>query len=213
MKAMESLFSDIKKDRCLSDIDKSLLDGVLEHHHNLAWELSVHYTVANRDYAKINVEANKWFSDYLNGDAIGNVARDKMIFDSLYELRRAVDHLLGKNYAVFSNSLGLSCAQLAKYQALKSVDRKLPRFEAAIKKASSKNAVSQRSDQLLKPNWVEHVKNCVAHGYTIHTLNDLLEIEGYDHNCSKITRTTLKSWAKEAVPNLIFRAGAPRLKK
>ncbi len=77
-------------------------------------------------------------------------------------------------------------------------------------KATAKHAVSHREDQILKLDWMKHVKSCVANGCKINNINDLLDIPGYDPRLSTVQAVTLKAWAKEAVPSLKFKAGRPR---
>jgi len=208
---MKNLFSDVIESReCFSDIEASLLKGTEEHHAHLSIALSSHFGIDLGDYAKITEMANAWFGRYLDGLASGNIMRDKMLNDSLFEFRRAIDQLCGKNYSAFLKSYGLSCSQLAKYESLNSVDRKLPRFEEAIKKRSGKNAVSMRQDQLLKQPFKDFCTSLVETGrhQDIRTLDDLLNTKGYDHAVTTVGERTIKTWAKEA--GIKLKAGRPK---
>lgn len=70
------------------------------------------------------------------------------------------------------------------------------------------NAVSHRDDQKLKPLWIEHCKNAITKNLNINTLDDLLNIDGYDPSISKIAPRTLKAWAR--VAGITFKAGRPK---
>lgn len=67
-----------------------------------------------------------------------------------------------------------------------------------FKSLSGKNAVSARLDQRLKPGWIDHCRKAVASGIKRGQLEDLLNIVGYDPMITKISRQTLRNWAKEA---------------
>lgn len=81
------------------------------------------------------------------------------------------------------------------------------------KTATGKHAVSYREDQLLKANWQQHVIACITKGMAINNLNDLLDVPGYSEKASRVQAVTLKAWAKEAAPSLIFKAGRPPASK
>lgn len=70
------------------------------------------------------------------------------------------------------------------------------------------NAVSHRDDQKLKPLWIEHCKKAIASNLNINTLDDLLNINGYDPSISKIAPRTLKAWAR--LTGITFKAGRPK---
>lgn len=78
------------------------------------------------------------------------------------------------------------------------------------KKAAGKRAVRFRSDQVLKPLWVKHVRACIERGVTINNVGDLLNEPGYAPQIASIAKLTLKAWAKEAVPSLKFKPGRPK---
>lgn len=59
-------------------------------------------------------------------------------------------------------------------------------------------ALANRLDQQLKPGWISHCKAAAVAGREIKQLDDLLNIEGYDHRVATITPRTLKRWAGEA---------------
>lgn len=72
----------------------------------------------------------------------------------------------------------------------------------------AKEAVSFRLDQQLKLGWLEHCKNAKNNGFTINRLDDLLQLEGYVPEVTKISERTLKAWAKEA--GIELKAGRPK---
>lgn len=59
----------------------------------------------------------------------------------------------------------------------------------------AKGSVSARRDQILKPNWIAHCKAAVDSGQRIETLDDLLQIQGYDPEITTIQPATLRKWA------------------
>lgn len=79
-----------------------------------------------------------------------------------------------------------------------------------FKSEAGQHAVNHRPDQLLRGPWQDHVKACVARGDVIRNVGDLLSFEGYPPECSGVAPATLKKWAKEAVPDLKFKAGRPK---
>lgn len=79
-----------------------------------------------------------------------------------------------------------------------------------IRSENAANAVANRDDQILKPQWQKHVRQCWERGVTIRNIDDLLNQPLANPKISKITPTTLKQWAKEEVPELSFKAGRPK---
>lgn len=75
---------------------------------------------------------------------------------------------------------------------------------------AGKKAVSCREDQIIKPQWQEHVRQCWERGVSIHNIDDLLSQPLANPKICKVTPNTLKQWAKEAVPELSFKAGRPK---
>lgn len=71
-----------------------------------------------------------------------------------------------------------------------------------------KDSVSHRNDQRLKPAWIEHCSKAKLGKRPVSTLDDLLNIDGYDPALAKISARTLKAWANEA--GISFKAGRPK---
>lgn len=89
----------------------------------------------------------------------------------------------------------------------------LKSFEQGGERQKSKtgsHAVSFRSDQQLKPSWMDHVRSCVKRGIRISCIVDLLNEPGYDPNIVSVAQSTLKAWAKEASPSIKFKPGRPK---
>lgn len=74
-------------------------------------------------------------------------------------------------------------------------------------------ALSHRLDQVLKRPFTDFCSDLLNRGLAneVRTINDLLEIPGYDPRATKIAPVTLKAWARTA--GVRFKAGAPRKKK
>ncbi len=213
---MTSLYSSVIYGRELSDAQAALLKGVSDHHHNLSWALSFRFGTKSNDYLKLNEIVHDWNSKYLNGDTSSLTAEDKIIIDSVYELRRAIDHLYGNNLDAFVSAFGSSCSLLSKFEALKMIERKLPKFERAIKKAKASKAVSGRANVIRakeqKQPFIDFCKHLVETGrhHDIKHFDDLLNIDGYDVMVTKVATRTVKKWANEAGIN--FSGGRKKLK-
>ncbi len=78
----------------------------------------------------------------------------------------------------------------------------------AQKTKQAKSAVSMREDQQLKPDWIDHCMKVKASGAEIRTLADLLNVQGYKPEITKITSITLKKWAGEV--GIKFKPGRPK---
>jgi hypothetical protein len=83
-----------------------------------------------------------------------------------------------------------------------------PLSDAAVRSEIGLFTVSHRSDQRLKPYWLDHCKTALASGVEISTVNDLLNLEGYDPSLARISGQTLRKWAREA--GVLFKAGRPK---
>lgn len=79
--------------------------------------------------------------------------------------------------------------------------------------ASGENAVANRQDQILKKNWQEHCRGVFDSGLKIEYLDDLLNVQGYDHRLMNQKPKTLRDWAKECIAGLKFKIGRPPKKK
>jgi hypothetical protein len=93
-------------------------------------------------------------------------------------------------------------------EKIESNPEKLAALIKAHDSKRAKSAVSNRSDQILKPGWLEHCKKVLDSGIAIKTLNDLLSVEGYDPAVTKITPLTLRTWAGSV--GIEFKAGRPK---
>lgn len=75
----------------------------------------------------------------------------------------------------------------------------------------AKGSVSARRDQILKPNWIAHCKAVIASGQGIETLDDLLQLQGYDPEITTIQSATLRKWARSV--GIKFKAGRKKTKQ
>lgn len=66
-----------------------------------------------------------------------------------------------------------------------------------FRSSAGKSAVSARQDQRLKPGWQDHCRKVIAGGLKIGQLDDLLNINGYDPMVIRISRQSLRKWARE----------------
>lgn len=71
-----------------------------------------------------------------------------------------------------------------------------------------RRAVASRTDQKLKPGWIEHCETVKKNNIAVSTLDDLLSVSGYNPGVLNVTPRTLKAWAKEA--GISFKAGRPK---
>ncbi len=59
------------------------------------------------------------------------------------------------------------------------------------------HALAHRTDQMLKPGWLDHCRSVIQSGKAISQLADLLDVEGYDSCVTRLQPRTLKKWARE----------------
>lgn len=111
----------------------------------------------------------------------------------------------------FSDVISVICSAsqaIGYVKALNNVPVEFAKTTSELLSEIGKRAVSQRSDQLLKPGWIEHCQSAVKSEAEINRLEDLLNIPGYDPLITKISERSLKDWAREA--GIKFRPGRPK---
>lgn len=69
------------------------------------------------------------------------------------------------------------------------------------------HALSMRKDQILKGDWEKHCRAVKDLGVGVSNLDDLLSIDGYDPDITKIQPATLRKWARSE--GFKFRPGRP----
>jgi hypothetical protein len=174
----------------------------------LPWHKEASFDLADK-INNIAIEVNKdveydWF-DIAHGKT-GADMKTQVIYQAIYVFR-AIDIFftsISENdlWGALSQSFTMHKFWEALNIHVRDSALKTPREIAA-------HAVSHREDQVLKPDWQEHVRRCVAQCLPIRNINDLLGYPGYPPVLTKTPSMTLKKWAKEACPELKFKAGRP----
>jgi hypothetical protein len=67
------------------------------------------------------------------------------------------------------------------------------------------HALSNRADQVLKPQWLEHCRSALASGRVVEQIDDLADSDARRDEWLGISSRTLKKWAREA--GVSFKAG------
>lgn len=106
----------------------------------------------------------------------------------------------------FAFVAGIACSHLSSFANL-GAGSPLTNYFGAF---TARHALASREDQLLKGPFLEFCSRHVSDGTAtkIATLDDLLNINGYDPRITRISRRTLKSWANEV--GIVFKAGRPK---
>lgn len=86
-------------------------------------------------------------------------------------------------------------------------DRHLRELIESLKSEIGKHAVSHRSDQILKPEWLEHCRRVKESGKEVRMIYDLLN-DYPAENIKRIGLPTLKKWAREE--GFLFFPGRPK---
>jgi hypothetical protein len=182
----------------LSILQKSLFDGAQDHFIALEMELSFHF--GTNDTNEILTASDVIFTKFQIGDTDKLYKEDKSIVDALETFRGAVNQLCGENYAVFLKLFGLSCGYLAAYKEMRKIGRQMPRIKKLVISQSGKKSVSNRKDIQFKQRFVSFCERLIEDKkhLNIRTINDLLDLPGYEPDVLKYDRDTLKGWAKKA---------------
>lgn len=194
----------------LSDVQKELIKGIHDYFHRMMDELCLYFKTT--DIAEINSELDKIFTTMQDGKSSELYIEDQLVFTAAETLKGCIQSLMGNDFVKFARLLVISSGEISSLTEINKFARKVPAIQKMAISASAKQSVSNRSDIQLKPKWIDHCRNVLISGVEIRTINDFLNIEGYDPAIAGISARTLKAWAREGT-GVKFKPGREKKQK
>lgn len=192
----------------LDDTQTALLHGMSDHYRKLEQKLVFYFHTADINrIAELSVIA---FDRVYGYGKKYSFLEDKLIVDAYDQFKGAINSLTGNYPEKSIRFFGLSVASLSELECLERVGRDLKIRDRNTKQRKARQLVSKRKDQILKKPFIDFCKAIVAKNdhINIRTFNDLLNVEGYDPEVTKVGERTIRGWAREA--GITFKPGAPK---
>lgn len=161
------------------------------------FELFAVMSLLHVDEAVRRISVNTGVSGYVVRpalDAVEAVCNAEWI--RIYERTRREAQSLG---TVFATQAGMILEIASDRQRLRQEVEQIRTAKVLqFRSLAGRSAVAARKDQMLKPGWISHCRKVIESGIEQGQLEDLLNVDGYNPMITKISRQTLRKWAKEA---------------